>query len=191
MQHKSENLKQLALANGWKAEVYPDFEIFDTTNKVSDILYKLYAIREEENLKVVWQGNLQIDCLYTYGEYSQSPARKAGVVALITGQPDQKRFKKAHPELFVKEGPIDIGVPWDEDSAAIDIMLAVIQSEITWVSKLTGDEKSARVDVNLSEPGSARNFRVYEARSGRQILEWADSFGFHCVAVEDIIRVVK
>lgn len=197
--HKSENIKQLALANGWKAEVVPDLSEYDISGRYSDVIYRLYAIRGneddlvQETIKVVWQGDLQIDCLYVYGKYSQKPARKAGVIKLLTGKPqfDQKRMKKAKPQDFEPDGPEDIGVPWEPDSPAIDIMLAVIQAEITWVSHLSGTDKSARVDVNLKEPGSARNFRVYDAPSGRRILEWADSLGFHCVAVEDIIRVVK
>lgn len=193
--HKSENLKQLALSHGWKAEVVPDLDEFDISGDPADIQYKLYAIREQpeleetENLKVVWTGNLQTECLYTFGDYSQAPARKAGVIALLTGTPTVKRMKKAKPEQFIPEQP-EYGVPWEPDSPAMDIMLAVINRKIIWISKMTGTEKSAYVDVNLQEQGSARNFRVYDAPSGRRILEWADAIGFHCVAIEEIVNVV-
>ena len=183
-------MRDLAIAHGWKAEVYPNLDTFDETGNVDDIKYELYAIRDEENLKVVWTGNLQTYSLYTYGEYSQSPARKAGVIALLTGTPDVKRMKKAKPEEFKPEPKAVMDVPWEPDAPAIEIMLATIKKKIIWISKMSGEERSARVYVDLDEPGSARNFRVYDAPSGRRILEWADSFGFHCVAIEEIIGVI-
>lgn len=189
--HKSEDMKQLCLSHGWKAEVYPDLEEFDLTGDPETIRWKLYAIRGEEDaqetLKVEWKSDLQTGCIYTYGEhYRLTPARKAPVIRLITGTPDPKKLK-------IPGAPDPDQPHWGEmvaDWAAFDIMLDVVGKRIYWVQKLTGEEKDARVEVDLREPGSARNFRVYEAPSGRRILEWADSLGFHCVGIDQIFKVI-
>lgn len=186
MSHKSEEIKQIALANEWKAEVYPDLSEFDISQNPSDILYKLYGIREQENLKVVWRGNLQIESLYTFGDYTLKPARLAGVLRILKGKPNaHKAIRRADPDKVEEI----MTVPWESDSPAFDIMLSVVRKTVTWCARMTGEIKTSFVDVDLREPGSARNFRVYDAPSGRRILEWADSFGFHAIALDQIINV--
>ena len=186
MAHKSEDIKQIALANGWKAEAYPDLTEFDISGNPSDIVYKLYGIREDENIKVVWTGNLQTECVYTYGDYRLTPARLAGVLRLLKGRPDPNKAKKIADPKKIEE---IANVPWEPDSPAFDIMLATVGKNITYVKKMTGEVCQLRVDVDLKEKGSARNFRVYETQSGRRILEWADTLGFHAIGLDQITRV--
>lgn len=192
LSHKSEDMKQLCLANGWKAEVYPYLADFEKSGDVNDLKWTLYAMRGEEpaleTLKVVWYAELQNECAYTYGEfYKLTPARKAPVIKLITGTPDLKKLRiPGAPEI---EGPHWGELVLEEDLAAFDIMLAVVNHRIFWINRMTGDEKEAIVSVDLRDAGSARNFRVYEAPNGRRILEWADAFGFHAVGIDQIYKI--
>lgn len=171
-EHKSEKIKQIAIQNGWKCQVVPRFDVFDTTGDVSDIIWDLYALRGKETISVSWHGNRLESGLYVYKDYRRTLWWKTEVVK------------------FLGQDPKDAGpIPWEEDAPAFDILLAVVNRKIKWVRKLDGQECEALVDVNLSEPGSAKHFRIHSTKSGRRVLEWTDSLGFHAVGLDQIIEV--
>jgi hypothetical protein len=169
--HKSERLKKVALENNWNAEVVPNFDQFDTSGDYNDITWTLYALRGQETIKAVWYGNRLDSGLYTYGDTRRKLWWKTEILKYLNGEE--------------KGGE----VTWNDDTPAIDIMRAVINRKVTWIRKIDGSELDARVDVNLKEPASAKGFRVYTAKTGRRILEWVDSIGFHSVALDSIISV--
>jgi hypothetical protein len=189
-EHKSEEIKQIALAQGWKAQVEPKFELYDTSGDINDIVWHLYALRNKETLHVVWRGNRLESGQYVYGDYRLKLWWRVEVINVLKGKPDPTKFHKKEKEYIQSYEEIveTRSVPWDADSPAIDIMLAVIKKEVKWVRKIDGVVCTAVVDVDLKEKGSAKHFRVYEGKNGR-VLEWADTLGFHAVALDQIIDV--
>src|ERR1700760_61603 len=116
IEHKSEQMLQTALAQGWKAQIKPEIpEDADYRN----IVWNLYAIRGQETLHVIWIGDRQQPGLYTYGDHVTHPAHRAAVVKLLTGKPDPRKLKAEHIEVLTQTR----SVPWDADAPAIDIML--------------------------------------------------------------------
>jgi len=185
MEHKSEQFKRTAELHGWKAQIQP---VIPENKNWDEIVWNLYCVRGQEALHVPWTGDRQGIATYTYGEYKSHPARKAPVMDILSGMPDPKRLKlRVHSEEEVAELR---SVPFLPDSPAVDIMMHVMKKQVTWISKIDGRARSADVNVDLRDPRSAKHFRVYEAPSGRRILEWADPYGFHAVALSQIINVI-
>lgn len=186
-EHKSEFIKQVALANGWKAEVVTDVDEFQISGDIRDIIWHVYAMRGRETMHVTYIGDLFEKGIYKYGAQVAHLSWRYRVMKFITGQPDPKKFIRNN-EPALAEDAIARNVPWERDTPAIDILLEVMKKEITWVRKFDGQVCTAVVDVNLKERGSAKHFRVYESKTGR-VLEWADALGFHAVALGQIIDV--
>jgi len=186
MTHKSDVLVKVAEDNGWKVGVVTDIKKFNETNNVTDVTWNLYALRDKETLHVVYQGNRLTGGLYKYGAHSVKLWWKNEVVKLLTGKPDPAKYR-ASGENPPGDEP-ERSVPWGEDTPAIDILLEVARKEIRWIRKFDNSVRSAVVDVNLNEKGSARHFRIFDSKSGR-VLEWADALGFHAVALNQIIEV--
>ena len=183
MEHKSEALMQTALANGWKAQVKP---VIPESGNASEIEWNLYCLRGQETIHVLWVGDRQVEATYAYGDQRKYPARRQGVVDLLTGTPDTRKLRvKTEAEIAELRN-----VPFLPDSPAMDVLLKLKGTEITWINSITGQAQSATVNVDLKDPRSARNYRVYEAKSGRRLVEWVDAFGFHAVALETIINVL-
>jgi hypothetical protein len=180
--HKSTELRDLAIKNGWEATVLPD-------TKTDPITWNVYAKRviedKTETLHVKYVGDLQKSAVYVYGDLRLLPARRAPLLRLITGKPDPRRFVKSS---VVKAEPLRT-VPWDCDSPAVVILRGVLEKEITYVRSFDGEEKTLYV------PGTNRtskHFRVIESppHSGRRILEFTSpTGGFHAVALERIVNV--
>jgi len=179
MEHKSEQVMQIALSHGWKAQVKP---IIPETLKADEIEWNLYCLRNQETLHVVWLGDLQISATYGYGDYRLYPARRAGVIKLLKGKPNPKKLDNTETESLLENRTI----PWESDTPAMDIMLAVLGKQITWVRKIDGEVCSA-VITRQSNLGS-KWFRVYDHKNGRRI-DWVDYEGFHTVAIDQIIDV--
>lgn len=182
MEHKSEQLMQTALANGWKAQVIPDIPL---DGNPDEIVWNLYCLRGQEAMHVEYTGNAQTAATYTFGDTKQYPARRVAIVKLLTGTPDVRRLNAGDRDIAELRT-----VPFLMDSPAVDIMMKVVKKNITWINSFTKQAQTAVVNVDLRDPVSAKNFKVYEARSGRRILEWVDPYGFHAVALEQIINVV-
>lgn len=197
MAHKSEEMSQLAEKNGWRTSVKTDMSGFEETGDINDILWIMYAIRgdddKQETLRVEWEGDLQVWALYKYGDYKLTPARKAPVVKLIEGQPDPKKFKKEAPpeekkKLTAEDKLAVRQIPWEnDDSPAFDILVGVIDKTITWISPLTGEEKSefCPKESNLRKA----HFKVKTTSAGKRVLEWANSTGFKACYINQIIDV--
>ena len=183
MEHKSERIKQAALHNGWKAEVVPKLERYEKSGQPEDIEWHVYAMRDKETIHVLYLGNRFVSSTYSYGSHKQYPARSGGVVRLLEGKPDPRRLEGSDPEVLLNTRH----VPWGDDSPALDIMVAVLGKEVTWVRKIDGEICSGYVDkaINLGKP----YFRLSQSKAGRRILEWQDREGFHAVGLDQIINV--
>jgi hypothetical protein len=179
MEHKSEQVMQIALASGWKAQVKP---VIPENLNADEIEWHLYAVRNQETFHVLWIGDRQTEAVYGYGDYRLYPARRAAVIKILKGRPDPKKLNKEETELLLE----DRVLPWSQDSPAMDIMRAVLGRQITWVRKLDGEICSAVV-VKSSNLGN-KWFKVYDHANGRR-LDWLDFEGFHTVAIEQIIGV--
>ena len=170
--HKAEQMCNLAQEHGW--ETYLDVDGLDELNpNPNDFIWTLYAKRGSETLKVCWRGNRQEEAKHTHPGGHRILWWKSEVVRFITSKP---RFSEDD-------------LPWDIDAPAIDIMRAVVNRTIVWIRSIDGAEMESLVDVDLRDPGSARHFRVYEAKNGR-VIEWADKYGFHAVNLKQIKAVV-
>ena len=182
-EHKSERLKQIALNEGWKAEVKLNLARYEQTGEVSKVEWNVYARRGKETLHVLYQGNRFMASTYAYGSRRLYPARSGGVIKLLQGRPDPRKLEKQAPESLLESRSL----PWRDDTPALEILAAVIGKTITWVRKIDGELCKAHVDkgVNLGKP----YFRLYETKSGRRILDWQDREGFHSVALDQIIDV--
>lgn len=191
MEHKSEQVKQTALANGWKSEVRTNLDSFEQSDDVNDIQWDVYAMRDKETIHVLYIGDRFEEGTYKYGDHVVELSRRGEAVKFLTGKPDPRKFHKKRREFTDSYDDViqDRSVPWEHDSPAIDILLAVVRKEIKWVRRFDGQICFAVVDVNLKERGSAKHFRVYESKNGR-VLEWADALGFHAVALDQIIDVL-
>lgn len=183
MEHKSERIKKAALAHGWKTEVVPKLSGFDKSGDVNDIEWHVYAMREKETIHVLYIGNRFVSSKYTYGTHCQYPARSGGVLKLLTGRPDPRRLGASDPEQLMESR----SVPWDSETPALDIMLAVLGKTITWVRKIDGEVCTAHLDKSTNLGKSY--FRVTQSKTGRRILEWQDREGFHSVGLEQIIDI--
>lgn len=184
MEHKSERLMQTALAHGWKAQVKTN--IPENMN-ADEIVWDLYCLRKLETIHVQFLGNRQIGSTYTYAKnYSSNPTHRAAVVALLTGQPNTRRLKIEDVQTDIEELR---SVPWQKDSPAIEIMLAVLGKDITWVRKIDGEV--CRSTVGKRSNLGSRHFRVYESppQSGQRVLDWTDYEGFHTARIDSIIEV--
>lgn len=180
MEHKSEQMMQQALANDWKAQVQPTVP---ANGMYDEIVWDLYCVRGQEAMHVQWVGDRQIEAVYSYGDFRQYPPRKAAVLKIITGRPDPRKLKRE----TVGELLEDRSIPFEQDSPAMDILLAVLGKQITWVRKIDCEILSGVVEkeTNLGK----KYFRVYTANSGRRLLEWQDREGFHAVALDQIVDV--
>lgn len=189
-EHRSEAVRLAAIQYGWEAVVQTTFEIFDSTQDINDIMWHLYAKRDLETLRLSWRGDRYENGLYVYGDYRLKVWWRTEAMKLIAGQPNKSKFRSnGKVSLTEEEKEQSRKVPWKDDTPAFDIMLAVINKKVEWTRKIDGVIQEARVDVNLKEPASAKGFRVYVAKSGRRILEWVDSVGFHSVGLDQIISV--
>ena len=182
MEHKSERIKQAALSNGWKAQVVPKLHRYEKSKRVEDIEWHVYAMREKETIHVTYLGNRFISSKYTYGNHIQYPARSGAVLRLIAGKPDPRKLEGDAEQLLQSRR-----VPWNEETPALDVMLAVLGKTITWVRKIDGEVCSSHIDkgTNLGKP----YFKVYQSKTGRRLLDWQDREGFHSVGLDQIIEV--
>lgn len=187
MEHKSEQIVSVAQENGWKAQCQP---VIPESKKWEEIVWNVFAIRGPESLHVVYTGDRMTEATYTYGDqYKSHPARKGAVVDILKGAgTPPKQPRRIGPVTDEQVAELR-SVPFEIDTPAIDIMRHVMKKQVFWISKLTGRMMCASVNVDLKDPISARHFRVYDAPSGRRLLEWVDPYGFHAVALEQIINV--
>lgn len=172
-EHKSERIKQVALANGWKSQVVPELSTFEKTQNPSDIAWVLYAIRGNENIKVVWTGNLFTSATYKHGMSVLHPARTGSVVKLLEATP-----KAADSGIKTLD--------WTDETPAFDILMAVIGKEIVWTTA-SGEVRAERCpkDTNLGKSF----FRVTTTKAGKRVLEWCNSFGFQACYVENVLEI--
>lgn len=187
-EHKSTEILRAATKYGWKAEVRTDLSVYDKTKQINDVIWNLYAMRGKETLKAIWNGERFDQANYVYGDHRRKLWWPVEVTKLLAGRPDPKKYRRKDTEVSYEEVIEDRSVPWKDDTPAMEVMLAVIRKEISWVRKFDGQVCSAFVDVDLKEKGSAKHFRVYDHQNGR-MLTWADALGFHTVAINQIIHV--
>lgn len=171
---------QTCLANGWKAQVKPDIQ----GTSPEDIVWNLYALRNKETLHVPWLGNRMQPATYTYGDaYRLTLNWRNQVLKLVVGKPDPRKLKGKDAEKLVETR----SVPWDQESEDTEILLIFSGKaiEISWIRAIDQEIVTGVVD------GSNKFLKVKESppNSGRKVLEWADSYGFHVVRLDSIIEV--
>ena len=182
-EHKSSRIEKAAVENGWKAQVVPELSRYDLTLDPSDIEWHVYAMRDKEAMHVVYVGNRFTSATYSYGNHKQYPARSGAVLKLLAGRPDPRRLDTSDPDVLLESR----SVPWQDDTPAFDIMVAVLGKTITWVRKIDGELCTGYVD-RATNTGK-KYFRLIESKAGRRILEWQDREGFHAVGLDQIIDV--
>jgi hypothetical protein len=181
-------MMQTALANEWKAQVVPWIPPNQNHN---EIVWNLYALRGRESLHVVFIGNRQDHATYVYGDHRTTPGHRAAVIKILIGKPDPRKLVKLTGHELIEKIHNSRSVPWEHDSPAIEIMLAVLGKEVTWVRKIDGGIQQGTVvrEMNLGN----KYFRVYESppQSGQRVLSWNDAEGgFRTVRINSIIDVV-
>ena len=194
--HKSERFQEVAHNHGWDTTINVDIpESKFEMPSYGDITWTLYAARSddhdgmgEETLKVVWKGNRQDSARYKYGNYVSDLPHKAAVMAILTGTPDFIKYHDVH-SLSPQQLLASRKLPWEDGAPAFDILKKTANKRIRWVRSIDGELCEATVAVDFNEPGSLKNFRVFEAKSGNRTLEWSDRYGFHAVALKQISSV--
>lgn len=190
-ENKAEQMMQTALANGWKSEVVPDMKGFEESGNPDDIIWRVYCLRGSEKLQIDFEGaeaERQVWAQYKYGDLKLRPARRAGVIRLLTGKADPRKFKGSSEESV--ENLLETrSVPWSPDAPFLEILLAVLGKQISWVRRIDGEVCSSHVPAASNK--TSKYFRVLESppHSGRRILEWTNGEGFHAVGLDQIIDV--
>jgi hypothetical protein len=175
--HKSFSMMELCLAEGWKAEVKTNFTGAFIAEGVPVLLYKLYAMRQQETLVVEYHDSKLIRGDYTYGSsYKLKLNWKNQIVKLVTGKPDPKHLAGS---ADLEDGKY---VPWTPESTEDEILRAVRGCTVTWVRQLDGELLSAQVPAH-------RTLKISTTKAGKRNLEWADPFGFHAVRLDSIVQV--
>jgi hypothetical protein len=189
-EHKSSEMEYIAKQHDWRTQIKPEFpDDFDSNPDARLIKWNLYALRGAETLHIQWTGDLQTSAKYTCGEYVLTPARKAGVIKLLTSVPDlEKIARAAKSTMSIDELLESRNIPWESGSPALDILKSVIGKTIRWVRRFDGEICEADVRVNLSDPITRQHFKICEHANGRN-LEWVDNHGFHAIALEQIVDV--
>ena len=191
--HKSEGLNQMCLANDWKTQIVPEIP---ESGEPSEIVWNLYAVRGKETLQVTWLGNRMEGATYTYGEsYRLSLWWRNQVAKLITGKPDPRKLlrgaekKEGGSRAVTQEIEEGREVPWQADTPAIEILLAVLGKQVTWVRRIDGEILSDVIDHHSNQ--GSKYFRVIEMppNSGQRVLEWTNTGGFHAVRLDAIVDV--
>ena len=185
-EHKSELMKQTALANGWKSEVIPNLDKFNETGDINDIVWNVYCQRGLEAMHVVFTGERQTSAVYKYGSHHRlTPARRAPVMRLLTGTPDPKKLKgrQSGEELIQNHRQ----VPWADDAPALEILMAALGKDISWIRRIDGETLTAYIPAESNK--KSKNYRVYSNKNGDRFLEWTNTEGFHTVRLDAIISV--
>jgi hypothetical protein len=192
--HGADSMCLIAQENNWEAVVIPDISEYEISGSFHDLIYKLYAKRDQETMYVEWHGNSQVSAHYAYGDYHLYPAWRGGVVRLFRGKPDPKKFsakdkgklsEKTYEE-FLKERM----VPWPHDDVpAIDIMLAVLDRDIRWVSNAHGIIRERNEFCPQESNMGNVAFKLHTTQTGKRVLNFANNFGFHACYVTDILEV--
>lgn len=87
-EHKAERLKNLALENGWKADLIVNTARYEQTGDPHTVEWNIYAIRDKESIHALYQGNRFMLSTYSYGGRKNYPARSGAVARLLQGKPD-------------------------------------------------------------------------------------------------------
>jgi hypothetical protein len=192
--HSADSMCLEAKEAGWEAAVIVDVDEFEISGKYNDIIYKLYAKRDKETLFVEWRGNSQTSAHYAYGDYHLYPAWRGGVIKLLQGRPDPKKFsdkdKGQHSETTYQEFLTQREVPWaNDDVPAIEIMLEVLDKDIRWVSNVHGIVRERREFCPKESNLGSAAFCMRTTQAGKRVLNFANNYGFHACYITDILEV--
>lgn len=191
--HGADTMCAEAIELGWQAAVIVDVSEFEISQKYNDIVYKLYAQRDQETMFVAWRGNSQTEAHYNYGDYHLYPAWRGGVIKLLKGKPDPKKFSARDKGRSSEDTYVELlkerNVPFDDDAPALKIMLAVLDKDIRWVSNAHGSVKErSEFCPKESNMGSVA-FKLHTTQTGKRVLNFANNFGFHACYITDILEV--
>ena len=177
--NKVEDLQNIAAQMGWKTQIVP--EIPDE-NDASKIEWRLYCLRDKETMYVLYIGKAFQEAKYTYGDYSYSPPRSGAVRKLLVSEPDPKRLANSGQHLLDNRS-----VPWDSEASALEIMVATLGANITWVR--TWDKETESSFISKEKNLGSKHFCVKTTKSGNRNLCWVDNFGFRAVNIDSIVDV--
>src|SRR6516162_1857208 len=155
-------MMQTALANEWKAQVVPEVP---ENLKPDEIIWNLYALRGQESLHVVFMGNRQESATYVYGDHRTNPAHRAAVIKILTGRPDPRKLVKLEGHELIERVQDLKEVPWEHDAPAMDIMLAVLGKEITWVRKIDGGIQQGTVVREMTIEAGTLIFKIIDGKN--------------------------
>lgn len=191
--HGSDSMALVAKEYGWETAILVEVGEYEVSKKYHDIIYTLYAKRDLETLIVNWRGSLQSDAHYAYGDYHLYPAWRAGVIRLLKGKPNVKKFsardKGKHSSHTYLELLKERNVPFEDDAPAFEIMLAVLGKDIRWVSNAHGVVRERNEFCPKESNLGSDAFRLHTTQSGKRVLNFANNFGFHACYVTDILEV--
>lgn len=179
VEHKSEQILQTAVANGWKAQLIPDVPL---DGNVDDIVWNLYCVRDRESMHVQYRGSRFELAVYTFSNQTSYPQYRNNVLKILTGRPSIRKIKQTGTDNIEEAR----SVPWVSDDPAFLILQEVLGKEIAWVRQIDGVVCKGTVDRH-SNLGN-KYFRIYEKNSIR-FLEWTNVEGFHAVRLDAIISV--
>lgn len=193
-EHASDIVLAEAIEAGWEATIIPDVSEFEISGKYNDLIYNLYAKRDKETFKVQWRGNSQIEAHYAYGDYHLYPAWRGGVIRLLKGRPDPKKFsdkdKGKHSQTTYREFLTQREVPWHDDEVpAIEIMLEVLDKDIRWVSNVHGIVRERTEFCPKESNLGSDAFCMRTTQTGKRVLNFANNYGFHACYITDILEV--
>lgn len=171
--HKSERLYNMGVEAGWTSKIVPD--ISDPDN----IIWTLYFSRKPEVMKVVYTGNRLTEAIYKLDGAVSNPPHKAAVVKILLGHPEPEKLgaEKARQHRRIPFDPEDI-MP----SRILDTLLG---KRITWVSSLSTELMSERIDKARNE--RSKYYRIIRTADGRRYIEFTTNQGFRAVYLDAIV----
>lgn len=173
--HKSEKLADIGRDAGWNAQIIPEI-------KGTDIIWKIFFKREPEIMEVVYFNNRLTEATYVCGDKVTTPAHKAAVVKILLSHPDLTRMNGKS----IADQPRDL--PFDPaDPLPSNILNTLLGRKITWLSSLTTELESERIDVARNK--GSRYYRIVRTADGRRYVEFITSNAFRAVYLDAIVSV--
>lgn len=175
--HKIEKIGEIAKDSGWEIK----YSIKDHED-VNQIEWKLRCVRKPEAMSITYTGNRLSDALYILGDKAISPPHKAAVIKILTGHPDLTRVG-VHAAMSAKGN-----LPFDaQETPAREILDMLLSRQISWVSSLTTEIESERIDMARNK--GSKYYRIIRLTDGRRYLEFISTNAFRAVYLDAIVSV--
>lgn len=173
--HKSEKLAEIGKEAGWDAKIIPEIN-------GTDITWNVFFTRKPEMMKVVYDNNRLAEATYMCGDKILTPSHKAAVVKLLLAHPNLKGMSGASLADQPRNLPFD-----PQDVMPSRILNALLGKKITWLSSLTTELESERIDIARNK--GSRYYRIVRTTDGRRYVEFISHNAFRAVYLDAIISV--